>query len=103
MLLEDIRMEYTPYYIHYYHSLTAVHQDYMDRPKLIKQLTDKIKERLEAKCKEVHAQLLKKYMIEDEKTLHDWISHYMKEDANIKRQIEVIDSNLDKLFANEKP
>ena len=25
MLLEDIRMEYTPYYIHYYHSLVAVH------------------------------------------------------------------------------
>ena len=36
MLLEDMRMEYTPYYIHYYHSLTAVHQDYLDRPKLIK-------------------------------------------------------------------
>jgi hypothetical protein len=42
-------------------------------------------------------------MIEDEKTLHDWISHYMKEDANIKRQIEVIDSNLDNLFTHEKP
>ena len=25
MLLEDLRMEYTPYYIHYYHSLCAVH------------------------------------------------------------------------------
>ena len=24
MLLEDLRMEYTPYYIHYYHALTAV-------------------------------------------------------------------------------
>jgi hypothetical protein len=55
MLLEDLRMEYTPYYIHYYHSLTAVYQDYGDRPKLAKQLKDKIKERLEMKCKEVHA------------------------------------------------
>jgi hypothetical protein len=36
MLLEDIRMEYTPYYIHYYHSLVAVHLDYGDRPKLAK-------------------------------------------------------------------
>lgn len=35
MLLEDLRMEYTPYYIHYYHSLTAVVQDYGDRPKLM--------------------------------------------------------------------
>ena len=25
MLLEDLRMEYTPFYIHYYHSLCAVH------------------------------------------------------------------------------
>lgn len=25
LLLEDLRMEYTPYYIHYYHSLTAVY------------------------------------------------------------------------------
>ena len=91
MLLEDIRMEYTPYYIHYYHSLIAVNQDYGDRPKLAKQLTDKIRERLESKCKEVHAQLLKKYMVPDEKTLHDWISHYMKEDLYIKRQVEVID------------
>ena len=36
MLLEDLRMEYTPYYIHYYHSLCAVHQDYGDRPRLVK-------------------------------------------------------------------
>lgn len=36
LLLEDLRMEYTPYYIHYYHSLTAVYQDYGDRPRLVK-------------------------------------------------------------------
>jgi hypothetical protein len=42
-------------------------------------------------------------MIEDEKTLHDWISHYMTEDASVKRQIEVIDTNMDRLFAGEKP
>ena len=36
MLLEDLRMEYTPYYIHYYHALCAVHQDYGDRPRLVK-------------------------------------------------------------------
>jgi hypothetical protein len=47
LLLEDLRMEYTPYYIHYYHSLTAVHQDYHERPKLAKQLVAKIKERLD--------------------------------------------------------
>ena len=54
MLLEDLRMEYTPYYIHYYHSLCAVHQDYGERPRLVKQLTEKIKERLETKLSDVH-------------------------------------------------
>ena len=55
LLLEDLRMEYTPYYIHYFHALTAVYQDYSDRPKLAKQLRDKIKERLDTKCADVHA------------------------------------------------
>lgn len=85
MLLEDLRMEYTPYYIHYYHSLTAVHQDYGDRPKLVQQLTEKIKERLENKVQEVHQEILKKYMIESESKLHEWITHYMKEDEEIKK------------------
>ena len=80
MILEDLRLEYTPYYIHYFQSLTAVHQDYSDRPRLVKQLTEKIKERLETKVKEVHAELLKKYMVESESQLHDWIMHYIKED-----------------------
>lgn len=51
----------------------------------MKQLKDKIHERLDAKCSEVHAELLKKYMIESEATLHTWISHYVKEDPEIKR------------------
>lgn len=103
MLLEDLRMEYTPYYIHYYHCLTAVHDDYRDRPKLVKQLTEKIKDRLESKVKEVHAELLKKYMVDSEATLRDWIAFYMKDDPNIKRQVELIDANHDYLFANPTP
>jgi hypothetical protein len=103
LLLEDLRMEYTPYYIHYYHSLTAVHQDYGDRPRLVRQLKDKIRERLEAKCSEVHGELLKKYMVESQEKLHDWISHYMKDNPDIMRQVELIDRNNELLFAGETP
>jgi 7-cyano-7-deazaguanine synthase in queuosine biosynthesis len=103
MLLEELRIEYTPYYIHYYHSLIAVNQDYGDRPNLVKQLTEKIKERLEAKVKEVHAELLKKYMIESESVLHGWIMHYIKDDPKIKRQVEIIDINNERLFASASP
>ena len=99
MLLEDLRMEYTPYYIHYYHTLTAVNQDYaQDRPKLAQQLKAKIKERLDQKLKEIHGDLLKKYMVESEGQLLEWITHYMKEDEYIKRQVELIDSNNERLF-----
>lgn len=78
-------MEYTPYYIHYYHSLQAVHSDYGDRPRLVLELTEKIKERLDTKINEVHADLLKKYMVESETTLREWIVHYIKDDPYIKR------------------
>lgn len=54
LILEDLQLEYTPYYIHYYHSLSAIRHDYSDRPKLLAQLTKKIRERLEEKVKEVH-------------------------------------------------
>ena len=101
LLLEDLRMEYTPYYIHYFHALTAVYQDYSDRPKLAKQLRDKIKERLDAKCAEVHALLLKKYMVESPQTLHEWITHYIKADREVARQVDLIDKNNDRLFSSE--
>jgi len=35
LVLEDLRIDYTPYYIHYYHSLKAIQNEYRTRPKLI--------------------------------------------------------------------
>eukprot|EP00347_Sterkiella_histriomuscorum_P015111 403358280 len=96
IILEDLRIEYTPYYIHYYHSLQAVNQDYHSRPKLVESLTKKIQERLALKTDEVHQSILKKYMI-DSQQLHDWISHYI-DDPQIKKQVDVIDVNNERLF-----
>ena len=31
-ILEDLQMEYTPYYTHYYHLLTALQQEYRGKP-----------------------------------------------------------------------
>lgn len=31
-ILEDMRIQYTPYYIHYYHMMTALEQEYRDKP-----------------------------------------------------------------------
>lgn len=47
--------------------------------------------------------MLKKYMVKDSQTLGEWIQYYMKDDPEIKRQVDIIDSNNDKLFAGEKP
>ncbi|CDW76168.1 UNKNOWN [Stylonychia lemnae] len=89
-------MDYTPYYIHYYHSLKAIQQEYRTRPKLIQDLTQKINEKLNDKIIEVQQELLKKYMIE-ERTLHSWIDHYIS-DPSIKSQLDLIDINNDRLF-----
>ena len=42
-------------------------------------------------------------MVEDAQTLHDWIQFYMKDDPEVKRQVDLIDTNNDRLFAGEKP
>ncbi len=47
--------------------------------------------------------MLKKYMVQDSETLGEWIKYYMKDDNEVKRQVEIIDSNNDKLFVGEKP
>ena len=40
-------------------------------------------------------------MIESEATLHTWISHYVKEDPEIKRQVDIIDKNNEYLFGSD--
>lgn len=37
-ILEDLRIEYTPYYTHYYHMLVTLQKEYSDKPILCKKL-----------------------------------------------------------------
>ena len=96
-ILEDLRIEYTPYYIHYYHVLTAIDQEYTDKPKIREDLRQKVHDRLDSKLKEVHADIIKRYMIDSERVLHDWIKHYL-DDPVVKRQVDLFNINNDKLF-----
>jgi hypothetical protein len=52
-ILEDLRIEYTPYYNHFYQMLVALGNDYQDKPTLQRKLREKIKDRLEAKVEEI--------------------------------------------------
>jgi len=33
-ILDEMKMEYTPYYFHYYHMLTALEKEYRGKPQL---------------------------------------------------------------------
>eukprot|EP00353_Schmidingerella_taraikaensis_P003266 CAMPEP_0185576820 /NCGR_PEP_ID=MMETSP0434-20130131/7668_1 /TAXON_ID=626734 ORGANISM="Favella taraikaensis, Strain Fe Narragansett Bay" /NCGR_SAMPLE_ID=MMETSP0434 /ASSEMBLY_ACC=CAM_ASM_000379 /LENGTH=113 /DNA_ID=CAMNT_0028194181 /DNA_START=46 /DNA_END=387 /DNA_ORIENTATION=+ len=50
-ILEDLQMEYTPYYTHYYHLLAALQQEYRGKPVLQQKLTDRICNKLDEKSK----------------------------------------------------
>lgn len=52
-ILEDLRIEYTPYYTHFFHMLVALGSEYEDKPTLQKKLREKIKDRLEQKVEEI--------------------------------------------------
>lgn len=46
-ILEDLQMEYTPYYTHYYHLLKALQREYASKPILQQKLTDRLCNKLE--------------------------------------------------------
>ena len=103
-ILEDLQMEYTPYYTHYYHLLTALQQEYRGKPILQQKLTDKICTKLEEKTKQIQNEIVEKYMVEGESPeLAAWIAHYCDEDANINRIINLFQINEDKLFLKHPP
>ena len=52
-ILEDLQMEYTPYYTHYYHLVTALQQEYSGKPILQQKLSDRLCNKLEEKSKEI--------------------------------------------------
>lgn len=52
-ILEDLQMEYTPYYTHYYYLLAAIQQEYRGKPVLQQKLTDRIYDKLVAKTTKI--------------------------------------------------
>ena len=64
-ILEELRIEYTPYYTHFYHMLTALAAEYEDKPILQQKLRDKIKDKLEVKVEQIQEDIIEKYLIKD--------------------------------------
>lgn len=52
-ILEDLRIEYTPYYTHFYHMLVALRSEYSEKPVLQRKLRDKIKDSLEQRVEQI--------------------------------------------------
>ena len=52
-ILEELQLQYTPYYAHYYHLLVALNQEYSGKPAICAKLKEKIEERLELKTTEI--------------------------------------------------
>jgi hypothetical protein len=78
-ILEDLRIEYTPYYTHYYHMLKALATEYAGKPILQKKLREKIQDKLESKVEEIQEQIIEKYIIEGgSEQLASWISYYSR-------------------------
>ncbi len=103
-ILEDLQMEYTPYYTHYYHLLTALQQEYRGKPVLQQKLTDRICNKLDEKTKQIQTEIVEKYMVEGESPeLAAWMAHYCKTDAQINQIINLFQENEDKLFLKRPP
>lgn len=103
-ILEDLQMEYTPYYTHYFHLLGALEQEYRGKPILQQKLRDKICAKLEDKTKEIQAAVVEKYMVEgDSAELAAWISFYCQQDPLVSRLVNLFQVNEDKLFLRRPP
>ena len=53
VILEEMRIKYTPDYIHYYHMLLALNKEYKDKPHLRVQIKTRIETRLEEKTNQI--------------------------------------------------
>jgi len=53
LILEDMRIQYTPYYNHYYQLLCAMDQEYSSKPHMRAKMKDKIANKLEERSLEI--------------------------------------------------
>lgn len=53
IILEDMQIQYTPYYTHFYHLLTVLEQEYASKPQMHAKLKARIAEKLEDRTTEI--------------------------------------------------
>lgn len=53
-ILNDLKLEYTAYYVHYYHMLTAASQQYKDRPNILAKIRSVVTQRIEDRTEEIN-------------------------------------------------
>ena len=53
LILEDMRIQYTPYYNHYYQLLCALDQEYSSKPNIRGKMKGKIADKLEERTLEI--------------------------------------------------
>ena len=101
VILEDMQMEYTPYYTHYYHLLNALPTEYRNKTILQQKLREKICAKLEQKTILIQESIVEKYLIEGGvNQLASWINFYCKKcfisvyfDEDNKQGVEKIDGD----------
>lgn len=53
LILEDMRIQYTPYYNHYYQLMCAMDQEYSSKPNMRAKMKGKIADKLEERTLEI--------------------------------------------------
>jgi len=89
-ILEDLSLQYTPFYTHYFHILTAIEQEYgQTKPILAQKLRDKVNERLDEKTTDIQNAVVEKFMVDSVETLAGWITHYSKVSPQINKKVSL--------------
>ena len=103
-ILEDMQMEYTPYYTHYYHLLTALPTEYRNKTILQQKLREKICAKLEQKTMQIQENIVEKYLIDGGvNELATWINFYCKACPQVAAIVNLFQINEDKLFLKTPP
>ena len=103
-ILEEMQMEYTPYYTHYYHLLSALPTEYRNKTILQQKLREKICAKLEQKTMQIQENIVEKYLIEGGvNELATWINFYCKECSHVAAIVNLFQVNEDRLFLKTPP
>jgi hypothetical protein len=100
-ILGDLKLEYTAYYVHYYHLLTAASQQYKDRPNILAKIRDVVKRRIEDKTAETNQRIVEKYALADGEQLAALIGLHEKRSAGVRQAMEIFNREFENLCAEK--